>query len=57
MKTSLMIAAVAALMSPTIASAMGGCSGSHSQSAETTMSCAEGMVFDTENQRCVPTTG
>ena len=56
MKTKMLLAALALAVSPSIAMAMG-CSGDYTKTEQVTMSCAAGSVFDTETQRCVPTTG
>lgn len=56
MKTKVLLAALALAASPTLAMAMG-CSGGYSKTEHVTMSCAAGSVFDTEAQKCVPTTG
>ncbi len=56
MKTKMLLAALALAVSPSIALAMG-CASGHSKSEQVTMSCAAGSVYDSESQRCVPTTG
>ena len=56
MKTKMLLATLALAVSPSIAMAMG-CGYGHSKTEEVTMSCAAGSVFDSESQRCVPTTG
>ena len=56
MKTKIFLAALAIAASPTLAMAMG-CSQGHTKSEDVVMSCAPGSVFDSETQRCVPTTG
>ena len=56
MKTKLLLATLALAASPTLAMAMG-CSYGHTKTEDVVMSCAAGSVFDTETQKCVPTTG
>jgi O-antigen/teichoic acid export membrane protein len=41
----------------TLALAGGGCGFGHVKTEEVVMSCAQGSIFDSEAQRCVPTTG
>ena len=55
MKTTALLATLAVLALPQIATAMG-CSGAHSKETAS-MSCAEGTSFDAETKRCVPVTG
>ncbi len=55
MKTKLFLATLVVAASPTLALAMG-CS-NHAKTEDVVMSCAPGSVFDTETDKCVPTTG
>lgn len=56
MKTKLFLATLAVALSPTLAMAMG-CGFGHTKTEDVAMTCAEGSVFDTDQQRCVPMTG
>lgn len=52
MKIKLSLAAIAIILSPAAAFAMG-CQGADHASQQATMSCAEGMTFDVEANTCV----
>ena len=52
MKT--LLTALVLVVVPTLSFAMGGCSGYGHET--TAMSCADGMMFDTEQQKCVAVT-
>ena len=56
MKTKLLLATLALAVSPSLALAMG-CNYGHTKTEDVVMSCAPGSVFDSETERCVPTTG
>ncbi len=56
MKTKLLLATLALAVTPSLAMAMG-CGYGHVKGEDIAMSCAEGSVYDTDAQRCVPTTG
>ena len=56
MKTKMLLAALALTVSPSIALAMG-CGYGHAKTDDVAMSCAAGSVYNSETQRCVPTTG
>lgn len=56
MKTKTTIAAFILLLSPAAAFAYGCNSAAHMQQQTAAISCAEGMVFDTESQTCVAET-
>ncbi|MGI9388802.1 MAG: carbohydrate-binding module family 14 protein [Boseongicola sp.] len=56
MKTKTLLATLALIVAPSIALATG-CGLGHTKAEQVVMSCAEGSVFDSETQRCVPTTG
>jgi len=57
MKTKMLLATLALIVAPTLALAEGGCGFGHTKTEQIVMSCADGSVFDAEEQRCVPTTG
>ena len=56
MKTKMLLATLALIVTPSIALAMG-CGIGHTKTEQVVMSCAEGSIYDTEAQRCIPTTG
>ncbi len=56
MKTKTTIAAFIMLLSPAAAFAYGCNSSAHMEQQQAAISCAEGMVFDTEAQTCVAET-
>lgn len=55
MKMKLLLATLALAASPTLA--LAACFDGHAKAEDTVMSCAAGSTYDTETQRCVPTTG
>lgn len=57
MKTKMLLATLALIVTPTLALAGGGCGFGHAKTEQVVMSCAEGSIYDAEEQRCVPTTG
>ena len=57
MKVKMLLATLALTITPALALAGGGCGFGHAKTEDVVMSCAEGTIFDTETQRCVPATG
>ena len=55
MKTKILLATLALTVTPSLALAMG-CGFGHTKSETASISCAEGSVYSSETQRCVPTT-
>ncbi len=54
MKTKMLLATLALVISPGVSLAQG-CDSGHTKE-QVVMSCAEGSVFDAETQNCVPQT-
>ena len=55
MKYKTLLATLALTVAPSLALAMG-CGYGHTKAEQVVMSCAEGTVYDTEAQKCVPLT-